>query len=232
MTGGMGAYAPTRQVSTEMWKAIERDVLQRAVDGLRKEDIRYRGVLYAGLMLTSQGPKVLEFNCRFGDPEAQVLLPLLQTPLEDIAMAVAKGDLAQVGAIEWSSETAVGVVIASENYPFGKSPSVAVTGLDKLDEGIMVFHAGTKAQGNVALKPDELSPGKSKSLFQTLFGGNTEKLTTGSFDLPVLATGGRLLTVVATAATIREAREKVYANVPRVKIGGARYRKDIGEREG
>jgi phosphoribosylamine--glycine ligase len=231
MTGGMGSYAPTALVTPEMWHMIERDVMQRAVDGLRNENIRYKGVLYAGLMLTAEGLKVLEFNCRFGDPEAQVLLPLLQTPLEDVALAVARGDLSQAGHINWSHDAAVGVVIASENYPAGKSPSVPVTGLDDLDEGVMVFHAGTKAQGNISIRPDELSPVKRASVLKSLFSREPEMAAPGSFDMPLLATGGRLLTVVATAPTIAEAREKAYRNVPRIKIVGAQYRRDIGERE-
>ncbi len=233
MTGGMGAYSPTKEITLEAWEGIKREVIQRAVDGMRAEGMPYRGVLYAGLMLTKDGPKVLEFNCRLGDPEAQVLLPLLQTPLEDIAMAVAKGDLSPVGQIKWSGEAAVGVVVASENYPTGKSSAVPVTGLGDLDEGVLVFHAGTKAQGNISLVPDELSPGKSQSIFKTLFGGELQNLslTTGSFEMQLDAVGGRLLTVVATARTIWEAREKVYRNLPKIKIAGSQYRKDIGERE-
>ena len=231
LTGGMGAYAPTKQVTSDLWHRIEQEVVQRAVDGMQQEKITYRGVLYAGLMLTKEGPKVLEFNCRFGDPEAQVLLPLLQTPLEDVALAVTRGDLSQVGPVRWSEEAAVGVVVASENYPRGKSASVPVTGLDALDEGVMVFHAGTKAQGSVSLRPDDLSPVKSQSIFKTIFSREPEVTSPELLDMQVFATGGRLLTVVATAPTVREAREKVYANVSRISIAGAQYRKDIGERE-
>lgn len=231
MTGGMGAYTPTRLVKPEMWHLIEREVIQCAVDGMRAEEIPYRGVLYAGLMLTKEGPKVLEFNCRFGDPETQVLLPLLKTPLEDIALAIARGDLSQAGHIQWHDEAAVGVVVASENYPTGKAPSLPVTGLDSLDEGVMVFHAGTKAQGTVSLRPDELSPMKSRSILSTIFSREPEMPASGSFDMELQATGGRLLTVVATGTTVEQARQKVYSNVPRIKIAGAQYRGDIGERE-
>src|SRR4051812_26776509 len=92
LTGGMGAYTPTSRVTEELWAQVERDIIRPAIDGMRAEDIVYRGVIYAGLMLTQSGPKVLEFNCRFGDPETQVLLPRLQTPLEDIALAIARGN--------------------------------------------------------------------------------------------------------------------------------------------
>jgi phosphoribosylamine--glycine ligase len=231
MTGGMGAYAPTGLVTPEMWQLIEKEVIQRAVDGLRSEGIKYKGVIYAGLMLTGDGPKALEFNCRFGDPEAQVILPLLQTPLEDIAQAVARGDLSQAGPIKWSGEAAVGVVVASEHYPTGKSPSVPVTGLDALEEGVLVFHSGTQAQGNISIRPDELSPVKRGSVLRSLFSREPELPAPGSFDMLLLATGGRLMTVVATAPTIADARQKVYSNLPRIKIAGSRYRTDIGERE-
>jgi phosphoribosylamine--glycine ligase len=198
---------------------------------MRAENVRYAGVLYAGLMLTDDGPKVLEFNCRFGDPEAQVLLPLLQTPLDEIALAIARGDLSQAGPISWSDGAAVGVVIASENYPAGKSPSVPIAGLDNMDEGVMVFHAGTTAQRNISIRPDELSPVKRGPVLRSLFARESESAALGSFDMPLQATGGRLLTVVATAPTLQEARRKVYENVPRIKIAGAQYRKDIAERE-
>ncbi len=232
MTGGMGAYAPTNRVTPELWQAIEREVIQRVVDGMRAEGIPYKGVLYAGLMLTEDGPKVLEFNCRFGDPETQVLLPLLKTPLEDIALAVANGDLASAGPIEWSDESAVGVVVASQAYPIGKSPAVPVTGLDDMDEGVRVFHAGTQALGSVSLRGDELSPVKRQSLFKTLFSRDEDTLgPSGTFDMQLLASGGRLLTLVATGRTLKEARDKVYANIGKVKIAGAQWRSDIGAGE-
>ncbi|HST04371.1 MAG TPA: phosphoribosylamine--glycine ligase [Chloroflexia bacterium] len=231
MTGGMGAYTPTKSVTPELWRTIERDIIQKAVDGMRAENIPYRGVLYAGIMLTEAGPKVLEFNCRFGDPETQVLLPLLETPLEDIALAVARGDLTQVTPIKWREGAAVGVVLASEKYPEGKSLPKPVSGLSELGEGLLVFHAGTEARGIPPLRPDELSPQKRKSLLQTFFSREPERVDIGWFDMELSATGGRILTVVATGPTLKEARERVYANLPRIKIAGAQFRKDIAARE-
>jgi len=231
MTGGMGAYSPSKCVTPELWHKVEQDIIQKAVDGMRAENTVYRGVLYAGLMLTEEGPKVLEFNCRLGDPETQVLLPLLETPLEDIALAIARGDLTQVTPIKWSDKASVGVVLASERYPEGKSPPTPVGGLGELGEGVLVFHAGTEARGIPALPPDELSPQKSRSILKTLFSREQEPANLGSFDMELSATGGRLLTVVATAPSLKEARERVYASLPRVKIAGAQYRRDIAERE-
>lgn len=234
MTGGMGAYAPTKRVTPELLQQIERDIIQRAVDGMSAEGTPYKGVLYAGLMLTKDGPKVLEFNCRFGDPETQVLLPLLQTPLEEIALAVANDDLSSVEPIEWSNESAVGVVLASEQYPTGKSSPVPLNSLDDLDEGVRVFHAGTKAIGNVSLRGDELSPMKSQSFLRSIFSrepDNYDAKHLGSLDTPLLASGGRLLTVVATGKTLKEARAKVYENISHIKLQGAQWRSDIGASE-
>jgi phosphoribosylamine--glycine ligase len=231
MTGGMGAYAPTGSITTEVMTVIERDIIQKTVDGMRAEGRPYRGVLYAGLMLTDEGPKVLEFNCRLGDPETQVLLPLLETPFEDIALAVARGDLSQATPIKWSDGAAVGVVVASERYPEGKSPPTPISGLGELGEGVMVFHAGTEARGIPALPPDDLMPQKSKSLMKTLFSREREREDVGWFDMELSATGGRLLTVVATGSTLKEARERVYASLPKIKIAGGQFRKDIAERE-
>lgn len=231
MTGGMGAYSPSKSVTSELWHKVERDIIQKAVDCMLAENTPYRGVLYAGLMLTENGPKVLEFNCRLGDPETQVLLPLLETPLEDIALAIARGDMTHVTPIKWSGGASVGVVIASERYPEGKSPPTPVSGLGELGEGVMVFHAGTEAKGIPALPPDELSPQKSKSILKSFFSRGQQPVNLGSFDMELSATGGRLLTVVATAPSLKEARERVYASLPRVKITGAQYRSDIAERE-
>jgi phosphoribosylamine--glycine ligase len=228
LTGGMGAYTPTARVTPEMWEQIEREIMRRAVDGMASEGTPYRGVLYAGIMMTEQGPKVLEFNCRLGDPEAQVLLPRLQTPLEEIALAVAKGDLESVGPIQWSNDAAVGVVVASDNYPAGKAEGLPVYGLDSLDEGVLVFHAGTQVPGIMPIQPEELRPASNRSIFRTLFPRSTRKDEPLSFSLDVVATGGRLLTVVGRGATLAEARSRVYSNVGRIHIPGTQYRRDIG----
>jgi phosphoribosylamine--glycine ligase len=159
-----------------------------------KEKKPYRGVLYGGLIITNEGPKVLEFNARFGDPEAQVTLPRLKTDLVDIMLAVINNKLNQIN-VEWSEEACVGVVMASGGYPGNYKTSFPITGLDKLDKDILVFHAGTKI---------------------------------GS-EGQVLTSGGRVLTVVVMGKTIAEAREKVYANIPRIHFEGYHYRKDIAD---
>lgn len=231
ITGGMGAYSPTSKVTPELWKQIEEDILLKAVRGLAQEGTPYKGALYAGLMLTNQGPKVLEFNSRLGDPEAQVLLPRLRTPLEDIALAVAGGDLSAAGAIEWSNDAAVGVVIASDNYPTGHAVSQPVTGLDSLEEGALVFHAGTEAPGMVPIKLDSLAPTRQPSVFRTFFPERAQSPAALSPEPEIRAGGGRLLTVVGRGSSLREARDAAYRNVSRIKIPGAQYRTDIAERE-
>ncbi|XP_061683679.1 trifunctional purine biosynthetic protein adenosine-3 isoform X2 [Syngnathoides biaculeatus] len=143
-TGGMGAYCPTPQVSQELLEQIRELVLQKTVDGMKLEGTPYVGVLYAGLMLTQQGIKVLEFNCRFGDPECQVLLPLLKSDLYEVILNTMNGKLAS-SAPEWHQDkSAVTVVMASAGYPGAYSKGVALTGLSQVEDmGIQVFHAGT-----------------------------------------------------------------------------------------
>lgn len=142
-TGGMGAYAPAPICPPELAEEFSRTLLQVAIDGLRAEGRPFVGVLYAGLMLTADGPRVLEFNCRFGDPETQVLLPLLDSDLLTIAEACTDGQLANTD-VEWNANAAACVMLASEGYP-GECPSGRmITGLDDSFEHAVVFHAGTK----------------------------------------------------------------------------------------
>ena len=142
-TGGMGAYAPAPICPPEMVAELTRTILQPAVDGLRAEGRPFVGVLYAGLMLTAEGPRVLEFNCRFGDPETQAILPLLESDLLDIAEACAEGKLADV-AIRWKAGAAACVVLASEDYPSASPLGRPIHGLEQAFEDAIAFHAGTK----------------------------------------------------------------------------------------
>jgi phosphoribosylamine--glycine ligase len=142
-TGGMGAYAPAPLCPPHLVEEFTRTVLQPTVDGLREEGKPFVGVLYAGLMLTSDGPRVLEFNCRFGDPETQAILPLLDTDLIDIAEACATSQLQAID-VKWKSGVAVCVVIASEGYPGHYPIGREIHGLDRSFENAVVFQAGTK----------------------------------------------------------------------------------------
>ena len=144
-TGGMGGYSPPYFYSPSLANEINETIIKPAVTAMASEGRVYRGVLYAGLMLTANGPKVLEFNARFGDPETQVVLPLLKTDLVDIILGVIGGNLDQVN-IEWSKGACVGVVIASAGYPDGYQKGFPIYGLNDLDDDILVFHAGTKLE--------------------------------------------------------------------------------------
>lgn len=142
-TGGMGAYAPVPDVDADLMALIERTVLQPAIDGMAARGTPYIGVLYAGLMLTSDGPRTLEFNCRFGDPETQALLPLLESDLLTVLYACVNGTLADVDVC-WKQGACAAVVAASPGYPGSYPKGLLISGLDELnDPQTMVFHAGT-----------------------------------------------------------------------------------------
>lgn len=143
-TGGMGAYSPVPGVSNETFDRILHDILEPAIKGLREEGYPYEGVLYAGLMITPRGPKVLEFNCRFGDPEAQPLLLRLESDLVETLEAVIDKRLERV-TLKWNDRAAVCVVIASGGYPDKYQNGKVVSGLKDVEamKNVMVFHAGT-----------------------------------------------------------------------------------------
>lgn len=142
-TGGMGSYSPPGFFPAELVEKATNTVLLPAVRAMANEGITYKGVLYAGLMVVGDELLVLEFNARFGDPETQVTLPLLETDLVDILLAVIQGNLDQVN-LEWSNDACVGVVMASAGYPGSYKRGFPIEGLDKTDKDLLVFHAGTK----------------------------------------------------------------------------------------
>ncbi|MEX0742342.1 MAG: phosphoribosylglycinamide synthetase C domain-containing protein, partial [Phycisphaeraceae bacterium] len=148
-TGGMGAYTPTPLVDDAMMRVVEREVLVPMVDALRREGIDYRGVLYAGLMLTAGGPKVLEFNCRFGDPECQPLVVRMKGDLLEAMLAVADGRADEID-LRWDSRVACCVVMCSDGYPGDYPKGLLITGLKDAEamEDVFVFHAGTKLSGD------------------------------------------------------------------------------------
>ena len=146
-TGGMGAYSPVPQISREVVRQAVDEILKPTARALAEEGIHYRGVLYAGLMITPEGPKVIEFNARFGDPEAQVILPRLESDLAEILLAAAEGRLAEV-EIRWKEEAAVCVVMASEGYPGSYRTGLPIRGLPEPAGDRIVFHAGTRREGD------------------------------------------------------------------------------------
>ncbi len=146
-TGGMGVYAPPPDVDEAFLAEITRTVLEPVVGGMAQQGTPYVGVLYAGLMLTASGPKVLEFNCRFGDPETQVVLPMLKGNLVEILLACVEGRL-DPQMVSWYDGACAAVVMAAPGYPGSYPKGMPIRGLDALPEETMVFHAGTALEEN------------------------------------------------------------------------------------
>ena len=200
-TGGMGAYCPTPLADDELIRAVSRDVLVPTVDALARDGIEFRGLLYAGLMLTPAGPKVLEFNTRFGDPETQPLMARLKGDLVDILWRTASGDLdgAHVG---FDERVACAVVVCSEGYPGKVMTGLPIEGIAEAEgsagpaEQVIVFHSGTR-RGD---------------------------------DGKVVTAGGRVLTVVALAHDLRAAQATANRAAALIRFPGAFFRRDIGHR--
>jgi phosphoribosylamine--glycine ligase len=152
-TGGMGAYSPVPAFTDEMVADIRRTVLQPTMDELARRGAPFVGVLYAGLVLTDAGPRVLEFNARFGDPETQVVLPRLRTDLGELLLACATGSLATFGSLVWDPRACVTVVLASGGYPGAHATGMPIAGLETAGQvpDAVVFHAGTRADGDAVL---------------------------------------------------------------------------------
>ena len=175
-TGGMGAFAPSPLLTPDLLAAIEETVLQPTLAGMAAEGMPYVGVLYAGLMLTPDGPKVLEFNCRFGDPETQVLVPLLASDLLEIFVACVEGKL---GAItpRWRKQAAVTVVMASQGYPNDPVVGVEITGIEEATAaGCTVYHAGTK------VKEGRLLTAGGRVLAVTALGATVEQAAGRAYE--------------------------------------------------
>lgn len=146
-TGGMGAYAPAPLMNAGLLKVVEDKVIHRVLGGMQLEGTPYRGVLYVGLMITQQGPKVIEFNCRFGDPECQVLIPGLKSDLVELLLAAVNSNLDET-ELMLSEDYHCCVVMASKGYPETYEKEKKISGLDKLSDNVTVFHSGTRQVGN------------------------------------------------------------------------------------
>ena len=193
-TGGMGAYSPLPWAPADLVDETVRMVLQPTVDEMRRRGTPFAGLLYAGLALTSKGLRVVEFNARFGDPETQVVLARLDSPLSSLLLAAATGTLADLPPLQWSNDSAVCVVIAAEGYPESPVTGGVITGLAEADavDGVDVLHAGTRVEGD-----------------------------------QIVASGGRVLSVVGRGATLAEARDRAYAGVVLIGLPGSHHRSDI-----
>ena len=195
-TGGMGAYSPAPVVTKEVESVVMDKIIRPTIYGLNSEKIKFKGILYAGLMIKDGIPSVLEFNCRLGDPETQPVMMRMNNDLLDISMAIADEKLAGITA-DWRENAAVCVVIASGGYPGKYQKGFSINGLEeakKLDN-VVVFHAGTAFKDN-----------------------------------NFVTNGGRVLGVTALGNDIREAKEKAYEAVGKIRFEGMHYRKDIADR--
>ncbi|MEM7228699.1 MAG: phosphoribosylamine--glycine ligase [Planctomycetota bacterium] len=200
-TGGMGAYCPTPLIDEPTLELIEREIMVPVVDALRRDGIEYRGVLYAGLMLTAAGPKVLEFNCRFGDPECQPLMARFQGDLLEVMWATATGTLSDV-EFDFDQRHACCVVMCSEGYPGDYPKGREIEGIDDAEaissneHDVHVFHAGTTIDHNGQL----------------------------------VTNGGRVLGVTALAADLQTAQAVANEACDKIRFDGAFFRRDIGNR--
>ncbi|MEO6808247.1 MAG: phosphoribosylamine--glycine ligase [Isosphaeraceae bacterium] len=202
-TGGMGAYSPAPVITPDLMDQIEREILVPAVHAMKRARRAFRGVLYAGLMLTNQGPKVLEFNVRFGDPECQAVLMRLKSDLFEALDAVADERLDQV-CLEWDPRPAITVVMASEGYPGHYERGRVINNLEQAAQmdDVKVFHAGT------LLRADPVAGRDSR----------------------VVTDGGRVLGVTALGSTLADAQDRAYEAVRAIRFNGAMYRRDIASR--
>ncbi len=202
-TGGMGSFAPPSFWNRAMAEEVTKAVLEPTVGRMTELGCPYRGMLYAGLMLTPSGPRVLEFNCRFGDPEAQVILPLLESDPVEVMLACVQGNLADTPVI-WADEPHVGVVMVSDGYPGAYETGKQIFGLEESgrqpwDADTLVFHAGARRVGQ------------------------------DGQEAGVVTDGGRVLTVVGRGDSLEEARGRAYEGVSGISFEGARFRRDIAD---
>ena len=197
-TGGMGAYSPAPVLTPELGRQAMDEIVRPTARALAESGTPFSGVLYAGLMLTAAGPKLIEYNVRFGDPECEAIMPRIQGDFAELLLAVATGRLAGIEPPELSDKFAVTVIVAARGYPGTPASGGAIRAIEAAEqiEGVTVFHAGT------ARTP----------------GG-------------LVAKGGRVLAVTATADTFANARARAYRAVDQIDFSDGFHRRDIGWRE-
>ena len=196
-TGGMGAYSPLPWLPDDFVDTVQKQIAEPTVREMASRGTPFQGLLYCGLIVTPRGVKVIEFNARFGDPETQVVLARLESPLAPLLQAAATGTLKSLPAPTFSDDVAVTVVLASEGYPENPVVGRVIEGVTDADsrDNVMISHAGTAKEGR-----------------------------------NLIATGGRVLSVIATGATFAEARTTAYAAMDDIRLEGSYFRKDIARR--
>jgi phosphoribosylamine--glycine ligase len=212
-TGGMGAFAPSPLVDGAQQDRIMREIVEPVLAGMRAEGHEYRGFLYAGLMMTCDGPRVIEFNVRFGDPEAQVVIPMIDDDLAPYLAAAADGTLE--GAPRFADRKHVGIVLASAGYPGAVTTGVPIRGLDDAArlEDVLVFHSGTTSA------PVTGGCGRADAIASGF--GRSHR---------VLTAGGRVLTVVGCGDSYEAAIARAYDAVNHISFEGMQFRRDIGRK--
>ncbi len=210
-TGGMGAYSPAPIVTDKLNNQILETIVYPTIKGLVTEGVPYKGILYVGIMITSGGPKVLEFNVRFGDPETQAILPRLDSDLVEVMLATVNDKLGRwkdIGGLRWDKRACVCVVCASGGYPGKYEKGKEIYGLEEAQKlpDIVVFHAGTKKISS----PSTVHSLQSKDRYVT--------------------DGGRVLGVTGLGNTVKEAIDRTYQAVEKIRFEGMHYRKDIGQK--
>jgi phosphoribosylamine--glycine ligase len=201
-TGGMGSYSPVPFVDGPLFNKMLEEIIYPSYEAIIKEGIDYRGILYGGIIVSKGQPYLLEYNCRFGDPETQAILPNLDSDLLELMLRCCRGKLGS-SALKWNNSRCVCVVLASKGYPESSSKNDLIEGLENFDNNtgstddgsIMVFHAGTKSQ-----------------------------------DSKMYTNGGRVLGVVAKAGSFASSRKIAYDAISKIKFEGMQYRTDIAKR--
>ncbi len=218
-TGGMGSYSPVAGFDEASVSALAANVHQPIVDLMGKRGTPFHGVLYAGLMLTADGPRVLEFNVRFGDPETQAVLPRLRSDLLELLLAATKPGGLEGIALEWRSQWAVTLVLASAGYPMSSSSGDRIHGLNTVPADIEVTHAGT-ARGN---GPSDEGHDDSVPISSSREAGNEA----APDDDALVTAGGRVLNVTALGPSAGSARAAAYAAAQKISFDGMQMRRDI-----
>jgi phosphoribosylamine--glycine ligase len=209
-TGGMGAICPVPRVDAALQARINKELVEPTFRGFKAEGLAYKGVVYFGVMVTADGPKILEYNVRFGDPEAQVLLPLIKTDFGEISQALASSTLDRL-PIEFLPRAALGVVVAADGYPGEYAKGLAVEAIKPPpEEEAIIFHASTTLSAGASSTPGTGVP-RAKS--------RGKSVSTG---------GGRCFTIVGFGQDLKAAAGMAYKHIGRVRFQGAWHRRDIG----